>query len=104
MTRQQREVACLWSLSQKEHLENMKNAARRLNLHELVTTLHLCRHCGASRDVLLKKRWRGRWGSLSSVKIYEAHGRLQEVLSLIGQDIALRGKRARELFSQRFLE
>jgi hypothetical protein len=100
----------LWDFTPAQLLRAFQEAASQAGLLWLCETLYVCRHGGASRDVLSRARSllevqrRGRWGHMDSVKHYEKHARLQWILHQVGSATALRGRRARQAFAARLHE
>ncbi|CAE7247208.1 unnamed protein product [Symbiodinium sp. CCMP2592] len=87
----------LWSDSHRS-LHNLFTAAiDRLGLTEMGWNLYNLRHCGATHDVLSRRRsllevkQRGRWAADSSLKRYVKQARLQSELARIPQAIRDRG-------------
>jgi len=92
----------LWDSSHEERLEQFRKSASRLGCLHLAETLYVLRHGGASRDVLLRLRAlievlrRGRWSHLDSIKHYEKHGRIQDVINKLPRALVLSGLQARK--------
>ncbi|CAE8591600.1 unnamed protein product [Polarella glacialis] len=87
----------LWGFGQAEAYKEFHHAAEQVGLGWLAPTSYVLRHGGVSRDIALKLRSleeaqrRGRWATLTSIKHYEKHGRLQWLLNKIGAAAVARG-------------
>ncbi len=98
----------LWNFQMETMREHFREAVKSLELEWLMDTLYICRHSGASRDVLLGLRSllevqrRGRWAAPHSVKHYEKHGRVQWVAHKIGRHVLCEGRAARASFGMQF--
>jgi hypothetical protein len=77
----------LWDFSMRELIDVFLKHSEVLDLSGQIVCLYQMRHGGASHDKFTNKRdmpsiqRRGRWNVVSSLKRYEKHGRVQQLLN-----------------------
>lgn len=98
----------VWSFKMPELVEQFETLAVRLGLSFVSPCLYLLRHGGASHDTYLRKRSieqtqrRGRWLVASSMRRYEKHGRVRQVLGRAPKATVEFGQQVKDCFPDLF--